>query len=71
MFVYFATVSIKRISRNAILQQPFKMISTGEHFIVKFDQKTRFCIHVHLSKIDAINQKVYIYTQHISYRHPP
>ena len=50
---------------------PLKMISTGEHSIVKFDQKTHICIHVHLRKIDAINQKVYIYTQHILYRHPP
>ena len=62
-------------SRGFLVMQfcsnPLKMISTGEHSIVKFDQKTRFCIHVHLSKIDAINQKVYIYTQHILYRHPP
>ena len=43
------------------------MISTGEHSIVKFDQKTHICIHVHLRKIDAINQKVYIYTQPIFY----
>ena len=53
------------------LEQPFINDFNWWAFDCKIWPKNSLLYHVHLSKIDAINQKVYIYTQHILYRHPP